>query len=94
MCVVIDLPQINSLSFLRRRPLRDEQTNYNNTINFIEELPLKLHKDKMSILIGHIPLGITNKMQVAPIMKVSFLWETIRQRKFNLEIQFYNFVHS
>lgn len=77
MCVVTDLPQINSLSFLRRRPLRDEQTNYNNTIDFIEELPSKLHKDKMAILIGHIPLGITNKMQVVQMTKVSCLTETV-----------------
>ena len=88
MLVVTDLPQINSLSFLRRRPLRDEHSNYNNTISFIEELPLKLEKDKISILIGHIPLGITNKMQVAPMMKVSCLWEAVKKRKFNLEKQY------
>lgn len=73
MTVATDLSQINSLSFLRRWPLRDEQTNYNNTMNFIKELPLKLHKDKISILIGHVPLGLTNKYQVGPMMKVSFL---------------------
>lgn len=69
--------KINSLSFLRRRPLRDEQTNYNNTIDFIEELPSKLHKDKMAILIGHIPLGITNKMQVVQMTK---LIDTVQPR--------------
>ena len=77
MFVVTGLPQINSLSFLRRWPHRDELTNYNNTIHFIEELPLKLHKDKISILIGHIPLGITNKIQVVPTTKVSCLGETV-----------------
>ena len=77
MFVATDLPQINSLSFLRKGPLRDEQKNYNNTINFIEGLPLKLHKDKISILIGHVPLGFTNKKQVVPVMKVSCLWETV-----------------
>ena len=83
MCVVPDLPQINSLSFLRSWPLRDEQTNYNNTMNFIEELPLRLHKDKISILIGHVPLGITNKMQLGPMMKVSCLWKTITHCNIN-----------
>ncbi|XP_020618526.1 metallophosphoesterase 1 homolog [Orbicella faveolata] len=66
----LQIVKINSLSFLRRWPLRDEQTNYNNTMNFIKELPLKLHKDKISILIGHVPLGLTNKYQVGPMMKL------------------------
>jgi len=77
MYVSTDLPQINSLSFLRRGPLRDEQISYNDTISFIEELPLKLHKDKISILIGHVPLGYTNKKHFVPIMKVSCRWETV-----------------
>lgn len=77
MYVATELPQINSLSFLRRSPLRDEQRNYNNTILFIEELLSKLDKNKISILIAHVPLGLTNKKQVVPVMKVRCLWETV-----------------
>lgn len=77
MYVATELPQINSLSFLRRSPLRDEQRNYNNTILFIEELLSKLDKNKISILIAHVPLGLTNKNQVVPVMKVRCLWETV-----------------
>ncbi|XP_078366975.1 metallophosphoesterase 1 homolog [Oculina patagonica] len=62
--------KINTLSLLRRRPLKAEQTVYNSTIAFIEELPSKLDKDKISILIGHVPLGLTNKKQVVQVTKL------------------------
>ena len=72
MNTVIQIPQVNTVSLLRRRPLTSEWAIYNNTIDFIDDLPSKLDRDKTSILIGHVPLTYINEKQVVPIIKVSY----------------------
>lgn len=65
--------QINSAILLRRRPFEDEKKVYNDTLDFIENLPLKIDKDKISILIGHVPLALISKKQAVHLHKVSWL---------------------
>ena len=70
--VVMELSQINSVSLLRRRPFVSEWKLYNDTMAFIDDLPSKLDPDRISILIGHVPLTHTSGSQVVPVIKVSF----------------------
>lgn len=62
--------KINSVSLLRRRPLGSEWDIYNNTIAFIEDLPSRLDPNRISILIGHVPLNNTSRSQIVPIIKL------------------------
>ena len=73
----MELSQINSVSLLRRRPFLSEWKIYNDTMAFIDDLPSKLDPDRISILIGHVPLTHTIRYtisgsQVVPVIKVSF----------------------
>lgn len=67
----MELSQINSVSLLRRRPFVSEWKIYNDTMAFIDDLPSKLDPDRISILIGHVPLTHTSGSQVVPVIKVS-----------------------
>ena len=69
--IVIKFSQINSVSLLRGRPFKAERTTYNKTLDFIEKLPSKLDKDKISILIGHLPVTDISERQAVPLRKVS-----------------------
>ncbi|KAJ7380861.1 hypothetical protein OS493_007258, partial [Desmophyllum pertusum] len=62
--------KINSVSLLRGKPFTAEQTVYNKTMAFIDELPTMLDKDKMTILIGHVPFTHTSKKQQVPVIKL------------------------
>ncbi|XP_022801721.1 metallophosphoesterase 1 homolog isoform X5 [Stylophora pistillata] len=62
--------KINSVSLLRRRPLASEWDIYNNTIAFIDNLPSRLDPNRISILIGHVPLNNTSRSQIVPIIKL------------------------
>ena len=44
-------------------------------MDFIDNLSSKLDKDKISILIGHVPLDDISERQQVPLRKVSFLLE-------------------
>ncbi|KAJ7333764.1 hypothetical protein OS493_015855 [Desmophyllum pertusum] len=62
--------KINSVSLLRGRPFKAERTTYNKTLDFIEKLPSKLDKDKISILIGHLPVTDISERQAVPLRKL------------------------
>lgn len=62
--------KINSVSLLRRRPFVSEWKIYNDTMAFIDDLPSKLDPDRISILIGHVPLTHTSGSQVVPVIKL------------------------
>lgn len=48
--------KINSASLLRRKPFKEERKIYNKTVDFINNLSSKLDKEKVSILVGHVPI--------------------------------------
>lgn len=62
--------KINSVSLLRRRPFKAERKIYNKTVDFIDNLSSKLDKDKISILIGHVPLDDISERQQVPLRKL------------------------
>ncbi|XP_078362503.1 metallophosphoesterase 1 homolog [Oculina patagonica] len=59
--------KFNTVALLRRRPFKDERKVYNKTLAFIEHLPSKIDKNKISILIGHVPLAYISEKQEVPL---------------------------
>lgn len=70
--VCFEFLQINSASLLRRKPFREERKIYNKTVDFINNLSPKLDKEKISILVGHVPIDEISVKHDVPLRKVSY----------------------
>lgn len=70
--VCFEFLQINSASLLRRKPFREERKIYNKTVDFINTLSPKLDKEKISILVGHVPIDKISVKHDVPLRKVSY----------------------
>lgn len=62
--------KINSASLLRRKPFREERKIYNKTVDFINNLSPKLDKEKISILVGHVPIDEISVKHDVPLRKL------------------------
>lgn len=62
--------KVNSLILQRSKPRLEEWTVYNETLAFIKELPLRLDKDKSTILIEHSALNMINKEIASKLIDV------------------------